>query len=114
LVRKFLRAYERDLAMKFLGTASGYTPTTSGIANLRIHRIRFDWENTSAIAAWKSLFLVEHADHVHVWSCRALLRPEIYGRTRLHRVEQRFGVREPFKLEAGLLDPSATSTHHDE
>ena len=40
-----------ELQMGFYGgLPSGYNATTSGIANLRIARIRFDWENTSVIA----------------------------------------------------------------
>src|SRR5438445_4533932 len=46
-----------DLQMSFFGgLPSGYTATTSGIANLRIARLRFDWEKTSALAGLQTPF----------------------------------------------------------
>ncbi len=40
-----------DLQLGFYGgLPSGYTATSSGISSLRFARVRFDWENTSAIA----------------------------------------------------------------
>src|SRR5690349_12136116 len=46
-----------DLQMGFYGgLPSGYTATTSGIANLRLMRLRFDWENTSAVAGLDTPF----------------------------------------------------------
>src|SRR5579859_3794486 len=46
-----------DLQMGFYGgLPSGYTATSSGIANLRLARMRFDWENTSVVAGLDFLF----------------------------------------------------------
>src|SRR5258707_13858414 len=46
-----------DVQMGFYGgLPSGYNATTSGIANLRIARIRFDWSSTSVIAGLDTPF----------------------------------------------------------
>src|SRR5258707_13946616 len=100
-----------DLQMSFYGgLPSGYTATTSGIANLRIARIRFDWENTSAIAGLETPFFSPNMPTTYM----SVVVPgfasagNLWTYTPTIRVEQRFGVAgAPFKLEAGLLDPSA-------
>jgi hypothetical protein len=100
-----------DLQMSFYGgLPSGYTATTSGIANLRIARIRFDWENTSAIAGLDTPFFSPNMPTTFM----SLVVPgfasagNLWTYTPTIRVEERFGgAGRPFKLEAGLLDPSA-------
>ncbi|HEX4543685.1 MAG TPA: hypothetical protein VH114_10995 [Candidatus Acidoferrum sp.] len=100
-----------DLQMSFYGgLPSGYSATTSGIANLRIARIRFDWENTSAIAGLDTPFFSPNMPTTYV----SLVVPgfasagNLWAYTPTIRVEERFGgAGRPFKLEAGLLDPSA-------
>jgi hypothetical protein len=94
----------------FGGLPSGYNATTSGIANLRIARIRFDWDSTSAVAGldtplfspnmpttYMSVAVPGFASAGNLWTWTPTIR-----------VEQRFGgVGAPFKVEAGFLDPSS-------
>jgi hypothetical protein len=100
-----------DLQMSFYGgLPSGYTATTSGIANLRIARIRFDWENTSAVAGLETPFFSPNmpTTYMSVAVPGFASAGNLWTYTPTIRVEQRFGgVGTPFKLEAGLLDPSA-------
>jgi hypothetical protein len=100
-----------DLQMSFYGgLPSGYTATTSGIANLRIARIRFDWENTSAIAGLDTPFFSPNmpTTYMSVAVPGFASAGNLWAYTPTIRVEQRFGgAGTPFKLEAGLLDPSA-------
>jgi len=100
-----------DLQMSFYGgLPSGYTATTSGIANLRIARIRFDWENTSAIAGLDTPFFSPNlpTTYMSVAVPGFASAGNLWTYTPTIRVEQRFGGEgTPFKLEAGLLDPSA-------
>jgi hypothetical protein len=100
-----------DLQMSFYGgLPSGYTATTSGIANLRIARIRFDWENTSAVAGLETPFFSPNmpTTYMSVAVPGFASAGNLWTYTPTIRVEQRFGgPGTPFKLEAGLLDPSA-------
>jgi len=100
-----------DLQVGFYGgLPSGYTATTSGIANLRIARIRFDWENTSAIAGLDTPFFSPNSPttYMSVAVPGFASAGNLWTWTPTIRVEQRFGgAGTPFKLEAGLLDPSA-------
>jgi hypothetical protein len=100
-----------DLQMTFYGgLPSGYTATTSGIANLRYARIRFDWENTSAIAGLDTPFFSPNTPttYMSVAVPGFASAGNLWVYTPTIRVEQRFGgAGTPFKLEAGLLDPSA-------
>jgi hypothetical protein len=101
-----------DLQMGFYGgLPSGYTATTSGIANLRIARIRFDWENTSAIAGLDTPFFSPNTPttYMSVTVPGFASAGNLWTYTPSIRVERRLGGSEkPFKLEAGLLDPSAS------
>src|SRR6266404_4111383 len=100
-----------DLQMGFYGgLPSGYTATTSGIANLRIARIRFDWNNTSAIAGLDYPFFSPNlpTTYMSVAVPGFASAGNLWTWTPTIRVEQRFGgAGSPFKVEAGLLDPSA-------
>jgi hypothetical protein len=100
-----------DLQMGFYGgLPSGYNATTSGIANLRIARIRFDWENTSAIAGLDAPFFSPNmpTTYMSVAVPGFASAGNLWTWTPTIRVEQRFGgAGTPFKLEAGLLDPSS-------
>ena len=100
-----------DLQMGFYGgLPSGYNATTSGIANLRIARVRFDWENTSMIAGLDTPFFSPNTPttYMSVAVPGFASAGNLWTWTPTIRVEQRFGGSgSPFKLEAGLLDPSA-------
>lgn len=100
-----------DLQMGFYGgLPSGYSATTSGIANLRIARIRFDWENTSAIAGLDTPFFSPNMPTTYMSVAVPGLASagNLWTWTPTIRVEQRFGgAGSPFRLEAGLLDPAS-------
>lgn len=100
-----------DLQMGFYGgLPTGYTATTSGIAYLRIARIRFDWENTSAIAGLDYPFFSPNTPttYMSVAVPGFAAAGNLWTWTPTIRVEQRFGgTGSPFKLEVGLLDPSS-------
>lgn len=100
-----------DLQMSFYGgLPSGYTATTSGIANLRILRVRFDWENTSAIAGLDYPFFSPNlpTTYTSVAVSGFAGAGNLWAYTPTIRVEHRFGgAGTPFKVEAGVLDPSA-------
>jgi hypothetical protein len=100
-----------DLQMGFYGgLPSGYNATTSGIANLRIVRIRFDWENRSVIAGLDTPFFSPNmpTTYMSVAVPGFASAGNLWTWTPTIRVEQRFGgPGSPFKVEAGLLDPSS-------
>jgi hypothetical protein len=99
-----------DLQMGFFGgLPSGYNATTSGIASLRIARVRFDWENTSAIAGLDTPFFSPNTPTTYMSVAVAGFASagNLWTWTPTIRVEQRLGgAGLPFKIEAGLLDPS--------
>jgi len=100
-----------DLQMGFYGgLPSGYNATTSGIANLRIARIRFDWDSTSVIAGLDTPFFSPNmpTTYMSVAVPAFASAGNLWTWTPTIRVEQRFGgAGSPFKVEAGFLDPSA-------
>jgi hypothetical protein len=99
-----------DLQVGFFGgLPSGYNATTSGIASLRLARIRFDWENTSAIAGLDTPFFSPNTPttYMSVAVPGFASAGNLWTWTPTIRVEHRFGgPGAPFKLEAGFLDPS--------
>jgi hypothetical protein len=104
-----------ELQMGFFGgLPSGYNATTSGIANLRIARIRFDWDSTSAIAGLDTPFFSPNmpTTYMSVAVPGFASAGNLWTWTPTIRVEQRFGgVGAPFKVEAGFLDPSSNISY---
>jgi len=100
-----------ELQMGFFGgLPSGYNATTSGIANLRIARIRFDWDSTSAVAGLDTPFFSPNmpTTYMSVAVPGFASAGNLWTWTPTIRVEQRFGgAGAPFKIEAGFLDPSS-------
>ena len=100
-----------ELQMGFFGgLPSGYNATTSGIANLRIARIRFDWDSTSAVAGLDTPFFSPNmpTTYMSVAVPGFASAGNLWTWTPTIRVEERFGgVGAPFKVEAGFLDPSS-------
>jgi hypothetical protein len=100
-----------ELQMGFFGgLPSGYNATTSGIANLRIARIRFDWTSTSAIAGLDTPFFSPNmpTTYMSVAVPGFASAGNLWTWTPTVRIEQRFGgPGSPFKVEAGFLDPSS-------
>lgn len=104
-----------DLQMGFYGgLPSGYTATSSGIANLRLARLRFDWEKTSVVGGldypffspnlpttYMSVAVPGLASAGNLWTWT----PTVY-------LEQRFtGALSPMRLEFGVLDPSSNISY---
>ncbi len=102
-----------DLQMDFFGgLPSGYGATSSGVAEIRLARIRFDWKNTSVISGLDYPFFAPNQPTTYM----SVVVPgfasagKLWNWTPTVRVEQRFtGAFSPFKLEAGFLDPSSTT-----
>ena len=100
-----------DLHMDFYGgLPAGYASTSSGVAHIRLARIRFDWENTSAIAGLDYPFFSPNlpTSYMSLAIPAFAAAGNLWAWTPTIRIEQRFtGALWPFRLEAGLLDPSA-------
>ena len=101
-----------DLQVGFYGgLPSGYTATSSGIASLKVARVRFDWKNTSAVAGLDYPFFSPNlpSTYMSVAIPAFALAGNLWTWTPTIRVEKRFqGALSPFKIEAGLLDPSSS------
>lgn len=99
-----------ELQMGFFGgLPSGYNATTSGIANLRIARARFDWSNTSIVAGLDTPFFSPNmpTTYMSVAVPGFASAGNLWTWTPTIRIEQRFGGDgTPFKVEGGFLDPS--------
>ncbi len=104
-----------DLQMDFFGgLPSGYGANSSGLAEVRLARIRFDWKNTSAVAGLDYPFFSPNTPTTYM----TFVVPgfasagNLWTWTPTIRVEQRFaGALSPFKIEAGFLDPSSTTDY---
>ena len=100
-----------ELQMGFYGgLPSGYNATTSGIANLRIARIRFDWSSASVVAGLDTPFFSPNmpTTYMSVAVPGFASAGNLWTWTPTIRVEQRFGgAGSPFKVEGGFLDPSS-------
>lgn len=104
-----------DLQMDFFGgLPSGYGATSSGLAEVRLARIRFDWKDTSAVAGLDYPFFSPNLPTTYM----TFVVPgfasagNLWTWTPTFRVEQRFtGALSPFKIEAGFLDPSSTTNY---
>jgi len=104
-----------DLQMGFYGgLPSGYTATSSGIANLRLARLRFDWETTSVVAGLDYPFFSPNLPSTYMSVAVPGLASagNLWTWTPTLRVEQRFsGALSPLKVEFGLLDPSSNISY---
>jgi hypothetical protein len=102
-----------DLQMDFFGgLPSGYGATSSGIAEVRLARIRFDWKNTSVVSGLDYPFFSPNLPTTYM----SVVVPgfasagNLWTWTPAVRVEQRFsGAFSAFRVEAGFLDPSSAT-----
>jgi hypothetical protein len=102
-----------DLQMDFFGgLPAGYGASSSGIARVRIGRIRFDWQNTSAIAGLDYPFFSPNLPTTYMSIAVPAFASagNLWNWTPTIRFEQRFSG-TPLKLEAGFLDPSSTISY---
>ena len=104
-----------DLQLGFYGgLPSGYTATSSGIANLRLARMRFDWENTSVVAGLDYLFFSPNSPTTYASVAVPGLASagNLWTWTPTLHLEQRFsGTLSPMKVEIGILDPSSNISY---
>ena len=104
-----------DLQMDFFGgLPAGYGANTSGLVEVRLARIRFDWKNSAVVAgldypffspnlptSYMSVVVPAFASAGNLWTWTPTIRVE-------HRFE---GAFSPFKVEAGFLDPASYSNY---
>lgn len=104
-----------DLHLDFYGgLPAGYASNSSGLGHIRLARIRFDWQDTSAVAGLDYPFFSPNLPTTYM----SLAVPgfasagNLWAWTPTIRVERRFaGALSPFKIEAGFLDPSAETNN---
>jgi hypothetical protein len=104
-----------DVQMDFFGgIPTGYGASSSGLAEVRLARIRFDWKNTSAVAGLDYPFFSPNQPTTYM----TVVVPgfasagNLWTWTPTIRVEQRFsGALSPFKVEAGFMDPSSNADY---
>jgi hypothetical protein len=100
-----------DVQMDFFGgVPNSYGATSSGLAELRLARIRFDWKDTSVVAGLDYPFFSPNlpTTYMSVAVPGFASAGNLWTWTPTVRVEERFGgAFSAFKLEAGLLDPAA-------
>jgi hypothetical protein len=104
-----------DVQMDFFGgLPTAYGPSNSGLAEVRLARIRFDWQNTSVVTGLDYPFFSPNTPTTYM----SVVVPgfasagNLWTWTPTLRVQQRFnGPFSPFKVEAGFLDPASTPTY---
>jgi hypothetical protein len=105
-----------DFQMDFFGgLPSSYGSTTSGIAEVRLARVRFDWKNTSLVGGLDYPFFSPNLPTTYM----SVVVPgfasagNLWTWTPTIRVERRFtGALSPFKIEGGFLDPGSYAAYN--
>ncbi len=97
-----------DLQLDFLGgIPGGYSGYSSGIARLRLARMRLDWENTSVVAGLDNLFFSPNSPTSYMSVAEPALASagNLWTWTPTVRVEQRIKTDNVlWKFEGGILD----------
>jgi len=104
-----------DLQMDFFGgVPAGYAGSASGLARLRLGRVRFDWTNTSIIGGVDTLFISPDSPTTYM----SVAEPGLASAGNLWtwspslRVEHRFETRpSTFRIEAGVIDPTGYANY---
>ncbi|MGC1907112.1 MAG: hypothetical protein WA715_25035 [Candidatus Acidiferrum sp.] len=104
-----------DLQMDFFGgLPTGYGSTSSGLAEIRLARMRMDWTDTSVVAGLDYPFFAPNQPTTYM----SVVVPgfasagKLWSWTPTLRVEHRFdGAFSPLKLEAGFLDPPSSNDY---
>jgi hypothetical protein len=104
-----------DLQLDFFGgLPAGYIGSSSGVARLRLARMRMDWQNTSLVAGLDAPFFSPNSPTTYM----SVAEPgfssagNLWSWTPTIWLQQRFdGVLSPFKLEAGFLDVTSASSY---
>jgi hypothetical protein len=104
-----------DVQMDFFGgLPSGYEGNSSGVARLRLARIRMDWNNTSLVAGLDYPFFSPNLPTTYMSVAEPGLASagNLWSWTPTIWLEQRFdGALSPFKIQAGLLDVAPASNY---
>jgi hypothetical protein len=97
-----------DVQMDFFGgLPSGYGSETSGLARLRVARIRFDWTNTSIVGGLDVPFFSPNmpASYLTVAEPAFAASGNLWSWAPTVRIEHRFDTsRAQIKLQAGFID----------
>jgi hypothetical protein len=97
-----------DLQVDFLGgLASGYSGYSSGIARLRLARMRLDWDNTTVVGGLDNLFFSPNSptSYMSVAEPAMASAGNLWTWTPTVRVEQRVKTDKVlWKFESGILD----------
>ena len=97
-----------DLQVDFLGGISGgYSGYSSGIARLRLARMRMDWDNTSVVGGLDNLFISPNSPTSYMTVAEPALASagNLWTWTPTVRVEQRVKTDNVlWKFEGGILD----------
>jgi hypothetical protein len=104
-----------DVQMDFFGgLPTGYGPTSSGLAEIRLARMRMDWKDTSVVAGLDYPFFAPNQPTTYM----SVVVPgfasagRMWAWTPTLRLEHRFdGALSPFKVEAGFLDPPSSNDY---
>jgi len=104
-----------DLQMDFFGgLPNGYEGASSGVARLRLARMRMDWKNTSLIAGLDYPFFSPNSPTTYMSVAEPGMASagNLWSWTPTIWMEQRFdGALRPFKIQAGLLDVAPASNY---
>ncbi len=98
-----------DLQMDFFGgIPAGYAGSASGLARLRLGRVRFDWTDTSIIGGMDALFVSPNSPATYMTVAEPGLAAagNLWSWSPSIRVEHRFEARQAtYRIEAGVIDP---------
>jgi hypothetical protein len=104
-----------DLQLDFFGgLPSGYEGASSGVARLRLARMRMDWKNTSLVAGLDHPFFSPNSPTTYMSVAEPGMASagNLWSWTPTIWVEQRFdGSLSPLKIQAGLLDVAPASDY---
>jgi hypothetical protein len=104
-----------DLQMDFFGgLPGGYQGASSGVARLRLARMRMDWKNTSLVAGLDYPFFSPNSPTTYMSVAEPGMASagNLWSWTPTIWMEQRFdGALAPFKIQVGLLDVAPASNY---
>jgi hypothetical protein len=104
-----------DLQLDFFGgLPGGYEGASSGVARLRLARMRMDWKNTSLVAGLDYPFFSPNSPTTYMSVAEPGMASagNLWSWTPTIWMEQRFdGALSPFKIQAGLLDVAPASNY---
>ncbi|HEX6881071.1 MAG TPA: hypothetical protein VF135_11950, partial [Terriglobales bacterium] len=107
-----------DLQLDFLGgIAGGYSGYSSGIARLRLARMRLDWNNTSIVGGLDNLFFSPNSPTSYMTVAEPAFSSagNLWTWTPTVRVEQRIKTDNVlWKLEGGILDYAGYSGYYQD